>query len=349
MHRSSFRAALWASGFATLGVALVASTTGCGTGGGTGFQYVAPYNVTSFGSRPSTGGTGGDTGGDTGSTAVDPCAETNSRKFITISMRNKSADFVHYFLVMVAFERGTDHPEGAVCADDAKLYTDAGYQKINAGATLAFGNYCITGPAYIYFHKQGQFRSGAGTGNANLGSAIAPSQGTTLTADNTFVSAGKRIPVPDVILFHNPGTGAGAPLKVAPATRNPCDTVIITGAAPDCQQDAFYYVDSNDLPAGSTRQGIGTAVRLSNDIQGSGCVCGVGGSNDIGTQAAMVLAPSNRKASQALCNEFFRGGNINFVFVREDLTPPYPQLVWQVTDSGGTIVHDYDERARIPN
>jgi hypothetical protein len=44
---------------------------------------------------------------------------------------------------------------------------------------------------------------------------------------------------------------------------------------------------------------------------------------------------------------FFRGGRIDYVFLREDTDPPFPQLVWRVTDSAGTRAQDFDPRANI--
>ena len=52
-------------------------------------------------------------------------------------------------------------------------------------------------------------------------------------------------------------------------------------------------------------------------------------------------------ATGANCNEFLRGGSINYAFVRDDVIPPFPQLVWRVTDQSGSIAHEFDPRAGV--
>lgn len=303
---------------------------------------------------PYVGGTGGTTGPgtsgrQTGSTIgtgtsgfTDPCAEPQARKFIRISMRNYAEDHVHYFMVLVAYVNGTEYPEGAVCPDDVALYTSFGYTQVRAGESLPFGNLCIRGPALVYFHRSGQFRSTGGVSGSTLASAVGPAQGASPTYDNAFTSAGMMVPVPNEIYFHNPGTtSSGQALKVSRSRPAPCDTTIVSTADPDCQQDAFYYVDETDRITGSTALGSGSGRRVASDIQGTGCECR-------GLQAPRhVLAPSGRSALAAGCDEFFRGGRIDFAFVREDTDPPYPQLLWRVTDASGATAHDFDVRANI--
>lgn len=275
-----------------------------------------------------------------GAAGADPCSEPLARKFVRISMRSLVRDdFVHYFLVLVAFVRSEAHPDGAVCPDDIQLYTQFGYVEIAEGREQAFGNLCIQGPALLYFHRSGQFRLGGGTGTAQLGSAIGPAQGTNPTFDSFFTSAGAQVPVPNLIIFHNPGTGAGQALKISRNSPGPCDDVILAGDPP-CNQDAFYYVDAQDrLTSGSTALGAGSARRVPAEIQGTGCEC-LGFDNP-----AQQLGTGT--AGTARCNEFLRGGRIDYVFLRDDQNPPFPQLVWRVVDSTGALVHDFDERAGL--
>lgn len=294
------------------------------------------------------GGTGGGDGGNdnddvgdgSGGTRsdADPCTLAQPQKFIRISMRNQSQDFIHYFLALIAFVRSDTHPDGVVCPDDIGLYTAFGYQQIGEGQTQAFGNECIVGPALLYFHRSGQFRSAGAT--INLASGIGPAQGTTPTFDTFFTAAGAQVPVPNQILFHNPGTGEGAGLIVSRVSPDPCGNIIGI-LDPACQQDAFYYVDEGDLLAGSRGLGQNSGRRIPAEIQGTGCQClGAG-------IPFQVVAPSNTTASAALCNEFLRGGRIEYVFFREDRTPPFPQLVWRVTDASGQVVHNFDSRAPL--
>jgi hypothetical protein len=328
----------------TGGLAFLAGT-GCG-GAGNAFEFLgSPF--TYVGQAASTGGpgsTGRTTGGATsGSTTfTDPCAQPQTLKFVRISMRNQSPDYVHYSMVLIAFVNSTQYPLGAVCATDISLYTSSGYTSVPAGASVPFGNYCLTGPALYYFHKGGQFQSAATAAGGSLASAIAPAQGTTPTYDGFFTSAGAMVPVPDQILFHNPGsTASGQALKVSRNNPAPCATgTTTTTGDPSCQQDAFYYVDDSDRLAGSTALGFGSGRRVPSEIQGAGCEC-------LGTSDAFqVLSPAS-SGQGAACNQFFRGGRIDYVFVRDDTDPPFPQLLWRVTDSNGTRVHDFDSRANI--
>jgi hypothetical protein len=328
-----------------LGLATGLAAMGCG-GGGSAFQYLGGNPFSFVGSTATTvtpGSTtttpGGTTTGTTG--FVDPCSLSQSMKFVTISMRNLSSDYLHYFVVFVAHVNGPEYPDGAVCADDLALYTSFGYLSIPAGQSQPFGNICITGPALYYFHRQGQFQTAAGTAGQNLGSAIAPAQGTTPAFDTFFTSTGVAVPVPDEILFHNPGTGAGQALKISRNTSDPCATQVVTTGDPPCVQDSFYYVDETDRIAGSTALGVGSGRRVPNEIQGTGCQCqGV-------TDPTQSLAPAGQSAQNAPCNVFFRSGRIDFVFIREDTDPPFPQLLWRVTNSNGVRVQDFDPRAGI--
>jgi hypothetical protein len=355
--RISRRVIGWSVGLITglaLGGAVLVS--GCGSGGMTWEAYDTPFGTAS---PPSTGpgGTGTLPGGLGGAdrTPRDPCTESQARKFVTISMRNLSEDFIHYFFVAIAFVDvdesatgaavpffdTTSFPDGAVCPEDVALYTQFGYRELAAGSMTAFGDFCIGGPALIYFHREGQFRRSAGTGTANLGSAIGPAQGSSPTYDAFFTSAGARVPVPDLILFHNPGTGSGAALKISSQTTAPCDVLTIAGAPP-CERDSFYYVDDRDLMTGTTSLGIGSGRRVPGEIQGTGCECaGL-------TAPVQILAPSGVSARFGDCFEFFRGGRIDYVFVRQDETPPFPQLLSRVTDSTGAVAHDFDPRAPLP-
>ena len=294
---------------------------------------------------------GGDSGDDSnlfdggGRFDVDPCSEPLNRKFVRISMRNMApSDYIHYFLVLIAYVNGELYPDGAVCPDDIDLYTSFGYFEISEGTAREFGNFCIVGPALLYFHESGQFQRAGGVGGAQLASAIAPAQGTSPTYDGFFSSAGAQVPVPDLILFHNPGTGDGSFLKVSTNHPNPCALLeVAVSVDPDCDQDAFYYVDEFDmLSSGSTVLGFGSARRVPNEIQGTSCEClGFG-------EPWQQLAPSRVTATNAQCNEFLRGGRIDYVFLREDTNPPFPQSVWKVTDSAGALAHDYDPRADVP-
>ncbi|MBU0616211.1 MAG: hypothetical protein KKI02_00690, partial [Planctomycetes bacterium] len=260
------------------------------------------------------------------------------------SMRNLAPDtYIHYFLVLIAYVNGEVYPDGAVCPDDVDIYTSQNYQEIPEGQEQEFGNYCIVGPALVRFHLGGQFRTGGGVGGSQLGSAIGPAQGTSATYDNVFTSAGESVPVPNQIIFHNPGTGEGGALQISRSLTSPCDEASADLMVDsDCDQDAFYYVDDSDLFTGSIELGVGSTRRVPSEIQGTGCEC-------TGFESPFQeLAPSGTGALDARCNEFLRGGLIEYVFVREDTNPPYPQLLWRVTDQSGAEVHDFDPRGPLP-
>ncbi len=335
-----------------VGLGLAALVLGVGCGGGDAFRYFGglpfPYVGSGGGtSGPGSSGTtpGSGLGGDTGG-FTDPCEEPQSRKFVRISMRNQSPDYIHYFLALIALVNSDTYPTGTVCPDDISLYTSFGYQSIPAGGSTEFGNYCIEGPALIYFHRGGQFRTAGGSGTGNLASAIAPAQGSTPSYDAFFTSAGATVPIPTFILLHNPGqTAAGQALLVSQHIPSPCTQDLVSGGDPVCAQDSFYYVDETDRITGSSALGVGSGRRTPGEIQGTACECGA--IAETGAQAFQVLAPSGRSAPDAACNEFMRGGRIEYVFVRDDTDPPYPQLVWQVSDSTGTRVHSFDPRANI--
>jgi hypothetical protein len=329
---------------------VVASLLGCAGGGGSDLWDIwgTPYSITRTGGSTSGPGSTGrvpGSGSGSGSTAVEPCAETQARKFVTISMRNYATDYIHYFLVLIAYvdDPATSEVEGAVCSTDVDLYTAAGYTLVAAGSTREFGNFCIVGPALYYFHRAGQFK---GAGTTGLAAGIGPAQGTSPTYDGYFGANGHSMPVPDRILFHNPGTSVEArALKFSTSYSAPCSSISIGTIDPDCEQDAFYYVDENDLRAGPALPldtPSGSSVRFPAQIQGTGCQCGVS------NEPWAVLAPVGRTAATAQCNEYFRGGRIDFAFVRDDTEPPYPQLLWRVTDGSNSRVHDFDARARIP-
>ncbi len=341
-------------GSLALAAVLLLPAAGCISGGSLALlghplfsRFTGP---TSTGTGVTTPGSGFFGGG--GRTNLDPCSESNARKFVRISMRNLDQDdYIHYFFVAIAYVNGDVHPDGAVCPDDVALYTAFGYEEIADGDLQAFGNYCIEGPALVYFHDGGRFRSGGGVTGAALASAIAPAQGSNPTYDAFFSAAGASLPVPNIIIFHNPGTGEGQPLKVSINEPDPCLVIgnISSRTTPNCQQDAFYYVDESDRMAGSISLGSGAGIRVPNEIQGTGCQCSAFASfNGEDFQAAQVLAPSGTSASEARCNEFLRGGSIEYVFIRDDRNPPIPQLLTRVTDQSGSEAHTFDSRANVP-
>jgi hypothetical protein len=302
------------------------------------FQTLAP-GIDADAAGSNTTDSGFFSGGSTSATS-DPCQESLNRKFVRISMRNHAEDFIHYFLVLVAFENGEIYPDGAACAEDADLYTDFGYTRVNEGAAASFGNYCVTGPAFVYFHRAGRFR---GTGANTLASAIAPAAGTNPTFDSFFTSSGAQVPAPNIIMFHNPGTGDGAQLSTR---RYPdaCDQNIVTPVLDDCNLDAWYYVDQDDQFAGSNALGSGSGRRVPTEIQGTSCECGALAE---GGAAGSVLAEPGVRSADVPCNAFVRGGRIEYAFVRDDTTPPYPQLLWRVTDNSGGQVHNFDSRSGL--
>ncbi len=334
---------------AALLTALVA--TGCASGRNGIDVFGSPFQSSS--GTTSTGTTGpGSTGigigagtANTGSRAdVDPCTETEERKYIRISMRNDiPVDNVHYFLTFIAYindPNGVDgYTDGAVCPADEALYRSNGYSiKVNAGEQRVFGNYCIDGPALIWYYQSGRFRS-TGVGSTDFASAIGQARGTVPTYDAFFSSAGARIPVPNIIMFHNPGTGEGAALIVDEPSANPCDPAAVDRTS-NCARDAFYYVDDSDLMSGTPTLGPGSGRRVPNEIQDTLCVT----EGDL-TRGYHTLAPSGVTPATALDHEFLRGGKIEYVFIRADQDPPIPQLLWKVTDERGALVHDFDSRS----
>lgn len=342
-NRTSGRVALLFAVPVLLGVGLL---WGCGAAGTAAFEMFGTPFTTLTGEEGISGPTTterntGSAFGGNNREAVDPCLESQPRKFVTITMRNETDDYIHYFLVLVALVNSETYPEGAVCPEDVSLYTSFGYQEIPEGVDRPFGDYCFEGPALVYFHQSGQFRGSAGQGGTSLASAIAPAQGASPTYDGFFTSTGAQVPVPDRIYFHNPGTGEGAALKVSFAVQSPCSEDALDLGDGPCFRDAFYYVDETDRMTGSTALGVGSGRRVPTEIQGTGCECT--GFSD----AFQQLAPSGVSANFANCNEYLRGGRIEYVFVREDTNPPFPQLVWRVTDQTGSVAHDFDDQAGL--
>jgi hypothetical protein len=324
-------------------------SVGCGGDFATDALWLVGYPFETGGAASSASGqqaTGGSSSFfDTSDrSTIDPCQEPQERKFVTIVMRNMNPDdYIHYFLVLVARVSDPNDPNtagAAVCPNDVPLYTAFGYTEIPAGQRQAFGDYCFEGRSLVYFHQNGRFRRAGGVGGT-LASGIAPARGTSPTFDEFFTSNGARVPVPNVILFHNPGSGEGAALKISRNRDDPCGDSTIILAASRCNQDAFYYVDEQDLFAGSAALGTGSGRRVPSEIQGTGCEC-------LGfADAGQGLAPSRTTASSARCNEFLRGGRIEYAFLRDDQNPPIPQLLWRVTDSSGSLASDFDPRAGI--
>ncbi len=130
-------------------VTLVAAMAGCGAGGSPYSLFGSPF--TNYVGRTGSGGNGTGIqiggGNQLGSRDdSDPCTLDDARKFVSVSMRNYSTDYVHYFVVFIAFVRGDVYTDGAVCADDEALYLRNGYTKVNAGSQVTFGSYCLQGP-----------------------------------------------------------------------------------------------------------------------------------------------------------------------------------------------------------
>ncbi len=318
---------------------------GCAGGGGTPNRFGSPFTfLPGGGGTTGPGNSGVNPGGALAGndrSNVDPCTLPQNERFIRISMRNNNPDdFIHYFVAFVAFVNdpagANGFVDGAVCPTDTALYRANGYtREIPAGGQQQFGNYCIQGPALIYFYENGAFRQTGGMGNASLASAIGPASGAVPTFDSFFTAAGAQIPVPNLIIWHNPGTGSGASLLTTPISSDPCNPATGSGLA-NCSRDAFYYVDEFDLLAGTPTRGAGSGRREPNEIQDTACLSG---SPDEGWHQ---LAPAGVSAANALDFEFLRGGRIEYVFIRDDLDPPVPQLVWEVTDARNVVAHTFD-------
>lgn len=349
MHTDGRGALRWmVAGLVAAGLAGTIAGTGCGSGG-QGFEFLGgifPLNPPpaggggNGGGGGSSGGGGGLGGGLGGGSRefVDPCTLPDARKLIRISMRNDSEDFVHYFLLLVAnINEGANEGAGSVCPDDIDLYTTFGYQLVADGAVRELGSVCVVGPALFYLHRGGQFRAGGASG---LASAIGPAAGASSTFDAFFTSSGASVPIPDFIYFSNTGSGEGRSLLISRPILSPCSAITLAGD-PICEQDGFYYVDETDRIVGTTALGFGSGRRVSAEFQGTGCQCL--GSND----PFQLLGPARAAAANARCNEFLRGGRIDYVFIRDDQEPPVPQLVWRVTDANGSIVHAFDERTGV--
>ena len=239
------RIAATAAEFALLAAA-AAFVGGCAGGSGIASMFGTPfpYNTNVPTPTPTAGGSGtgspaSGSGADRGENELDPCTLKDADKFIRISMRNLAPnDYIHYFLVMIAFVDG-EPTSGAACKDDIDLYKSFGYQQLTANQE--FGGFCLPAGALVYFHDAGRFRTGGG----KLGAAIAPAQGTAPTYDEFFTASGALVAIPDIIAFHNPGTGDGAKLQVSRNPGHPCDSGFLDTET-ICSQDAFYYVDARD-------------------------------------------------------------------------------------------------------
>jgi len=134
------------------GVIVCSLVLGCG-GATNAFRnfFGSPYPYYPSGSSGTTGpgSSGVSTGGtlDTsGGTSTDPCSEPQGRKFVRISMRNLAEDYVHYFLILIAYENSDTYPDGAVCEDDIALYQRNGSILVPAGRATPLGRPCIRGP-----------------------------------------------------------------------------------------------------------------------------------------------------------------------------------------------------------
>ena len=100
--------------FARLGVAtaalgaLWATSVGCGLSADPNFSLIGPLFLSSGQTPVGGGGTGTDGSGgffdDDSGRVVDACGESTDRKFVSITMRNASNSFIHYFVALIAFE-----------------------------------------------------------------------------------------------------------------------------------------------------------------------------------------------------------------------------------------------------
>ena len=121
MHKRWARLGLMAACAASLAVIGLTAIGGC-TAGAASVLY-SPLFTTFIGSDNTVADTTGDSSFfNSGSRVnVDPCSSQTPASSYA-SMRNlASGDYVHYFLVLVAFVNGDTYPTGAVCPDDVDL------------------------------------------------------------------------------------------------------------------------------------------------------------------------------------------------------------------------------------
>ncbi len=278
---------------------------------------------------------------------------------LLLTLRNKLTDrYIHYHLILIAFV------EDITPGDEAR-YLNFGYHHYPSGTTI--GCYTFTQNLYLYYHNNGKFRSDVSNPTSTMLSGIAPASSSSTPRVDSFFG-NREVPLPSVILFHDPGTTVPSPFNTGrgSSTINPgLHTISSCVSCDRCAQAGWYYVQSNDTPIGiASACTIGRDItakgryyRVPGEIQGTVCYdC----TSEAGTLPIAILNTAHWLHNSAAgtgtgplgpglptdvrCHEFYADSVIVYTFGNAaDAVQPggtaTPSLVWDVRSRNGDVIH----------
>ncbi len=277
---------------------------------------------------------------------------------LILKLQNETNTYVHYHLILIAFRDD-------VVPGDEKRYTDAGYVRYPSGTSI--GCYSFTQDLFLYYHMNGRFRADINSTSSPLYSGIGPAASTANPTVDAYWTQ-REIPVPSVILFHDPSPGnVPSPFSQgrSATTINPLlDDVTSCVTCTSCAQASWYYVQPNDLPNGfATTCSMGRDInaafryyRVPAETQDTACYDCIADSATVPLSqlttahwlhnSAVGLGTGPRAAGNVVdvrCYEFYMDSIVTYTFTKQGnivsgTTAP-PSLVWDVRTRGGTIIH----------
>ncbi len=292
-----------------------------------------------------------------GTARINVYPPTSNRRLI-LKLQNETTRYIHYNLILIAFRED-------IVPGDEKSYTDAGYVHYPSGTSI--GCYSFTQDLYLYYHMNGRFRESISNTSSPLYSGIRSATNVADPAVDTYWTQ-REIPVPSVILFHDPSPG-NVPIPFSQGrsamTINPLlDDVTSCIDCGSCAQASWYYVQPNDTASGFTTtcsmgRDLAAAFRyfrVPAETQDTACYDCIA---DAGTVPLPELTTAHWLHNSAVgsgtgprgagnvtdvrCYEFYMNSIVTYTFTKQgDITvgpTAPPSLVWDVRTRGGQIIH----------
>jgi hypothetical protein len=284
---------------------------------------------------------------------VDP----TPRKLVLTLQNRVTTSYIHYNLILIAFRE--DVPVG-----QEGPYLSFGYVHYPVGTSI--GCYSFARDLFLYYHQNGRFSTDITNTGSPLLSAIAPAPSTSTPRADSFFNS-REIPVPSVILFHDPVSNVPMPFNAGrnATTINPTlSSITGCGTCTSCAQAGWYYVLSGDIPfglnpacsIGRNAAASGRYYRVPAEYQNTCCFDCISSSglvpitdlvtahwlHNTGVSSGGPLGPGN--PGDVRCYEYYLNGVVTYAFTTLGNTsgPSFPpSLVWEVKTRQGIIIHPF--------
>jgi len=287
---------------------------------------------------------------------------------IYLTLQNAVTDrYIHYHLHLIAFRED-------VAPGDESRYESFGYRMYTSPQTIGCYTFpaTVARPLFYYYHQNGRFRTEITDTSRPLLSGIQSAVSATQPRLDPFF-AGRVVPVPSLILFHDPRNTVPSPFDQNRNSHTINSTLAnvtnCTASCEICSRASWYYVTATDVPSGfpglgctrgrdpSDNSRILRYFRVPAETQDTvcwDCSSAAGNLPPIGVDTSAVHWLHNTAVGQAVwpnpagstslqCFEYYLGSFVTYTFTNAgDTAPagtsPPPSLKWEVRTPSGIVL-----------